>query len=165
MKEPNRIFLEVGPGCTCTMLVKQQQNISKEHVVLSSLRHPEDTRADSAFLLETLGQIEKSKLGAIQCGTAGYPAEAHSSAWLGEIGSDYLRRRADDGPETALEVAPRQRPDRLHRAVGHVVEARSDPRGSRRPTSGGRVPRASARRPASRRLSSVSLDFRDRAEL
>ncbi len=38
-----------------------------------------------------------SPTGAPQCFTPDMPVEAHCSSWLGNIGTDYLRARADDG--------------------------------------------------------------------
>jgi acyl transferase domain-containing protein len=57
LKEPKRVFLEVGPGCTCYALINQQPDRSNDHIVFSSIRHPEDTKSDLAFILDTLGQI------------------------------------------------------------------------------------------------------------
>ncbi len=57
LKEPNRILLEVGPGQTFTVLANQQPNRRKEHIILSSTRHPKDTSSDTAFILHTLGRI------------------------------------------------------------------------------------------------------------
>jgi len=57
LKEPNRVFLEVGPGQTLTTLVRQHSNESKEQIVLSSLRHPQEQKSDTAFILKTLGQL------------------------------------------------------------------------------------------------------------
>lgn len=54
LKQPNRILLEVGPGCTLSTLVKQQ---ALGRVVLSSLRHPHDQQSDVMFLLNILGQM------------------------------------------------------------------------------------------------------------
>jgi acyl transferase domain-containing protein/acyl carrier protein len=54
IEEPNRIFLEVGPGRTLSTLTKQQTN---HHTILSSLRHPQDSMEDIAFLLQTLGKL------------------------------------------------------------------------------------------------------------
>ncbi|WP_306422153.1 type I polyketide synthase [Nostoc sp. CHAB 5715] len=54
LKEPNRILLEVGPGKTLTTLAKQQTHTQ---TILSSLRHPQETQSDIAFLLQTLGQL------------------------------------------------------------------------------------------------------------
>ena len=57
LKEPNRIFLEVGPGQTLATLVRQHPNGLKGRVVLSSVRHPKEEKSDSAFILNTLGQL------------------------------------------------------------------------------------------------------------
>jgi acyl transferase domain-containing protein/acyl carrier protein len=57
LQEPNRILLEVGPGRTLSTLAKQHFDSSMEQVVLSSLRHPHQRCSDSAFLLNTLGQL------------------------------------------------------------------------------------------------------------
>jgi len=57
LKEHNRVFLEVGPGQTFTVLINQQPSKTKEHIALSSIRHPKDQSSDEAFVLNTLGQI------------------------------------------------------------------------------------------------------------
>ncbi|BAB74345.1 SDR family NAD(P)-dependent oxidoreductase [Anabaena sp. FACHB-709] len=54
LTEPQQILLEVGAGRTLATLAKQQTN---SHTILSSLRHPQDTQSDVAFLLQTLGQL------------------------------------------------------------------------------------------------------------
>jgi len=56
LQEPGRICLEVGPGRTLTTLVKSQP-AAAGHIVLSSLRHPNDLQPDPAFLLTTLGRL------------------------------------------------------------------------------------------------------------
>ena len=40
LKEPSVVLLEVGPGRTLTTLTKQHPRKEREHVVLSSSRHP-----------------------------------------------------------------------------------------------------------------------------
>ncbi|MBD2385753.1 type I polyketide synthase [Cylindrospermum sp. FACHB-282] len=54
LKEPNQIFLEVGPGRTLSTLTRQQ---AKGQLVFCSLRHPQEQKSDLAFLLNTLGQL------------------------------------------------------------------------------------------------------------
>lgn len=54
LTQPNRVFLEVGPGRTLTTLVQQQD---RNRLILSSLPHPKDPTADEAWLLQTLGQL------------------------------------------------------------------------------------------------------------
>jgi acyl transferase domain-containing protein len=55
--EETRILLEVGPGRTLTTLAKQHPNKTATHLILSSLRPPQETQSDVAFLLSTLGQL------------------------------------------------------------------------------------------------------------
>jgi acyl transferase domain-containing protein len=57
LEQPESILLEVGPGRTLTSLVNQHPDKTSRHVVLSSLRHPQDQSSDSAFLLNTLGRL------------------------------------------------------------------------------------------------------------
>ena len=54
LQDPERVFLEVGPGRTLKTLTQQQ---AADRVALSSLRHPKEQRFDEAFLLDTLGQL------------------------------------------------------------------------------------------------------------
>ena len=57
LKEPNRMFLEVGPGHTLATLVRQHGDAAAQRVVLSSLRHPQQQQSDTEFLLNTLGRL------------------------------------------------------------------------------------------------------------
>jgi acyl transferase domain-containing protein/thioesterase domain-containing protein len=57
LKEPNRVFLEVGPGQTLSILARQHLDGSKGRVVLSSIRHPKEQKSDIAFILNTLGRL------------------------------------------------------------------------------------------------------------
>ena len=54
LSDPERIFLEVGPGRTLATFVRQQ---ARERVVLTSLHHPKDNESDTAFLLNSLGKL------------------------------------------------------------------------------------------------------------
>lgn len=56
LKEPARVFLEVGPGSVCCMLLGQHPGC-KEHAVLSSIRHAKDTQSDQAVILNSLGRL------------------------------------------------------------------------------------------------------------
>jgi malonyl CoA-acyl carrier protein transacylase/acyl carrier protein len=56
-EEPGRVLLEVGPGRTLGTLARQHPRKSKDHVVLSSTRHPKEEGSDFAFILNTLGQL------------------------------------------------------------------------------------------------------------
>ncbi|MBC1239443.1 MULTISPECIES: type I polyketide synthase [Nostoc] len=53
LQEPNRIFLEVGPGQTLSTFAKKHS----ERVGLSSLRHPKEKHSDVTFLLNALGKL------------------------------------------------------------------------------------------------------------
>ena len=51
------ILLEVGPGRTLSALTRRHPQKHPSQVVLSSLRHPKEAQSDSAFWLNTLGQV------------------------------------------------------------------------------------------------------------
>jgi acyl transferase domain-containing protein len=56
MKYPEIILLEVGPGQTLSTLARQQPSTAGvPHVILTSLRAPQETQSDEAFLLNTMG--------------------------------------------------------------------------------------------------------------
>ncbi|OEU49472.1 MAG: hypothetical protein BA872_01505 [Desulfobacterales bacterium C00003060] len=57
LKEPNRVFLEVGPGQTLSTLTRQHPSKSKQQIVLSSIRHPKEQESDIAFILNTIGRL------------------------------------------------------------------------------------------------------------
>lgn len=57
MKEPNRVFLEVGPGHTLRTLARQHSNRPKGQIILSSIRHPKEKKSDIGFILNTLGRL------------------------------------------------------------------------------------------------------------
>jgi amino acid adenylation domain-containing protein len=56
LKEPEQVFLEVGPGNTLSSLVKQSQAKSIP-AVFGSLRHVHDEQPDEAVLMVTLGRL------------------------------------------------------------------------------------------------------------
>ncbi|MEO6191566.1 MAG: amino acid adenylation domain-containing protein [Thermoanaerobaculia bacterium] len=57
LREPNRIFLEVGPGNVLTTLVRQHPARTPAQAVLPSLRHPREAADDVRFLLDTLARL------------------------------------------------------------------------------------------------------------
>jgi acyl transferase domain-containing protein len=57
MKEPSRIFLEVGPGQSLSTLAKLQGTQHGSNPALSSIRHPLEKSSDLAFILTTLGRL------------------------------------------------------------------------------------------------------------
>ena len=54
--DPNRLYIEVGPGRALASLAGQHGVISAGQV-LSSLRHPQDDTADDAYFLSQLGRV------------------------------------------------------------------------------------------------------------
>jgi phthiocerol/phenolphthiocerol synthesis type-I polyketide synthase E len=57
MAEPDQILLEVGPGRTLTTLALQHPSRKPQQTVLNSVRHPQDSYSDLAFLLTALGKL------------------------------------------------------------------------------------------------------------
>ena len=53
-ENPQRVYLEVGPGKALTSLAGQPPDIDANQVI-NSLRHPDDPTADDAYFLATLG--------------------------------------------------------------------------------------------------------------
>jgi acyl transferase domain-containing protein len=51
------VFLEVGPGRTLSTLVKRHPQCTSEQLVLSTMRHPHEPRADTSWLLEAVGRL------------------------------------------------------------------------------------------------------------
>jgi len=64
LKEPARIFLEVGPGRTLSGLIAQHPARGAEHTILPSLPHPKnDLQGDLEFLWTTVAQLWLEGLG------------------------------------------------------------------------------------------------------
>lgn len=57
MKESRKIFLEIGPGQTLSTLAGQHPTKTKDHVIVSSMRHPNEQISDIEFILNTVGQL------------------------------------------------------------------------------------------------------------
>jgi acyl transferase domain-containing protein/acyl carrier protein len=57
LKDPARVFLEVGPGRTLATLVRQADRKAASRIVLTTLRHPLEAQPDEAVLLNTLGRL------------------------------------------------------------------------------------------------------------
>ena len=53
--DPDRIFIEVGPGNTLQTLASQHPGKKSGHIVLSSGRHPQEEIADEVPILQSLG--------------------------------------------------------------------------------------------------------------
>ena len=57
LQEQDRILLEVGPGQSLSTFARRHPNKAAGHLVLSSLRHPQERHADTAFLLNSLARF------------------------------------------------------------------------------------------------------------
>ncbi|MGB9177698.1 MAG: condensation domain-containing protein, partial [Pyrinomonadaceae bacterium] len=57
LKQKDLALLEVGPGRMLSTKVKQHPARTATHVVLSSVRHPQEKDSDVAFLQKSLGQL------------------------------------------------------------------------------------------------------------
>ncbi|VAW36163.1 Polyketide synthase modules and related proteins [hydrothermal vent metagenome] len=57
MQEPNRLFLEVGPGQTLNALVRMHPDKEKTHTAVASLRHRKEELSDLQFALTSLGRL------------------------------------------------------------------------------------------------------------
>jgi phthiocerol/phenolphthiocerol synthesis type-I polyketide synthase E len=57
LQDPQQILLEVGPGRTLSTFARQHPAKKAEHVILTSMRHPQETQPDVAFALTTLGKL------------------------------------------------------------------------------------------------------------
>ena len=57
LKEPGRVFLEVGPGRTLASLVRQQGALAQGRTIATTLRHPQETTSDLSGVLQTLGRL------------------------------------------------------------------------------------------------------------
>ncbi|NOT08100.1 MAG: SDR family NAD(P)-dependent oxidoreductase [Gemmatimonadales bacterium] len=57
LEDRQRVLLEVGPGRTLATLARQHPDRAAEHVVLHSLKHPQEVISDGAFVLGVLGQL------------------------------------------------------------------------------------------------------------
>jgi acyl transferase domain-containing protein/acyl carrier protein len=57
LKETNGVLLEIGPGQTLSSLAKRCPEKTTNHVILSSIRHPQEQQSDLAYLLNSLGRL------------------------------------------------------------------------------------------------------------
>ncbi|MDF5732091.1 MAG: acyltransferase domain-containing protein, partial [Rhizonema sp. PD38] len=57
LKKPDHILLEAGPGRTLSTLALHHPSKEANQIVLTSLRHPQESCSDMAFLLTSLGRI------------------------------------------------------------------------------------------------------------
>jgi acyl transferase domain-containing protein/acyl carrier protein len=57
LNDKELVLLEVGPGQSLSTFARRHPDKSSGHIVLSSLRHPQERQPDTSFLLDTLGRI------------------------------------------------------------------------------------------------------------
>jgi acyl transferase domain-containing protein len=57
LKTSGQAMLEVGPGQTLSTFVRRHKEKAANQIVLTSLRHPQENRPDTEFLLATLSQL------------------------------------------------------------------------------------------------------------
>ncbi|WP_420643165.1 SDR family NAD(P)-dependent oxidoreductase [Candidatus Leptofilum sp.] len=57
LQEPNRVFLEVGPGQTLSSLLRMHPEKNKTHTAVASLRHRKEELSDLQFALTSLGRL------------------------------------------------------------------------------------------------------------
>ncbi|MEM9903528.1 MAG: SDR family NAD(P)-dependent oxidoreductase, partial [Cyanobacteria bacterium P01_D01_bin.44] len=57
LQDPAQVLLEVGPGRTLTTLANRHPAKAADQGVLASMKHPQATGSDTAFLLQALGQL------------------------------------------------------------------------------------------------------------
>jgi thioesterase domain-containing protein/aryl carrier-like protein len=54
---PDQIYLEIGPGRTLSTITNQHPKKPHGVIALGSLRHPEESESDVAYILNTLGRL------------------------------------------------------------------------------------------------------------
>jgi len=57
LRKPDGIFLEVGPGQTLGSAAKLHRSDTRSHVVLSSMKRPQESQSDVPVLLDAVGRL------------------------------------------------------------------------------------------------------------
>ena len=57
LKEPNRIFLEVGPGRTLCSLLRMHTERDEKHKAIATIRHPKQEESDLRHILKCIGEL------------------------------------------------------------------------------------------------------------
>jgi len=57
LEEPERIFLEIGPGQTLATFTRQNARRGAGHEVFATIRHPQESASDTDFLMASLGKF------------------------------------------------------------------------------------------------------------
>ena len=109
LSEPGRILLEVGPGQTLGTFARRHPDRQATHLVLPSLRRPQESVSDDALALETLGRLWLAGTPIDWDGlyADGRPRRTHLP------GYPFERRRywADEEPEEAAPPLVLKEPD------------------------------------------------------
>jgi acyl transferase domain-containing protein len=171
LEEPDRVFLEVGPGQTLSTFVRLHPRRQPGHLALPSLRHPLADAPDLAVLLQALGRLW---LSGVEIDWKGYYARerrrrvplptypfARTRYWMERddaSGGAGLPRRRPAPPFAALRRWFHQR-TRRRTPRDASQRPRSDaPRPAPPPAAAGTTgtaPAAAPRTPTQRRLAAV----------
>jgi amino acid adenylation domain-containing protein len=73
LKEEDAIFIEIGPGRILGMMVRVHPDKKARHMVLNTVKHPQERVSDDDFLLDKLGQLWQ---------------HGHSVDWAGFYGNE-----------------------------------------------------------------------------
>jgi len=123
-QEPNKVLLEVGPGNTLSTLARQHPDITKEQIVLSSTRHPQESKSDVAFILNTLGQLW---LAGIQVDWSGFYAhERRHRLPLPTYPFDRTRHWIDTGKSVRADASRVSVSSELSKRTPFPDQTRSD---------------------------------------
>src|SRR5262249_6884956 len=57
LTDPDRVFLEVGPGHALSRLVRQHPGRARGQAVAAAMRHRDDPRPDGLCLMQALGEL------------------------------------------------------------------------------------------------------------
>jgi acyl transferase domain-containing protein len=136
LEEPNRVLVEVGAGRTLATLGRIHPARSATQHVFSSIRHPDETTHDQAFMLNVLGQLWVSgvdvdwlalygdeRRGKVALPTYPFERRRHwieAPAAGAKLAADPGARRSDVG-DWFSEVTWRRSPLRLSAAAGGSV--------------------------------------------
>nr|AIE12097.1 putative NRPS/PKS hybrid synthase module B7B [uncultured bacterium] len=112
-ENPASLFLEVGPGQTLSTLARSHPARGSDHVVVASMRHPQNPQPDSAVLMTALGRLWLSGIDVDWSGfyRAGMPEPAQLPGYPFERESFWIEQRQ---PAATTRSPPRvtgKRPD------------------------------------------------------
>ena len=103
LRDPDLVLLEVGPGQTLSTFARQHRAGTDGRTVLGSLRHPNEQREDSEYVLRSLGDLWNAGVPADWA--AFYEGEDHRAVPL--PGYAFQRQRYWVTPDPAGDARPR----------------------------------------------------------